>query len=109
MKSSPRLQIVTEGGEESDKVSKVQTKNITKKKSLSLPLPETMISPEDSPMPDGTGDIEPGEDEEITPSFTIDSELVLREVVDRKCRLQALTEKVNIERLTKVLVPIPLF
>jgi hypothetical protein len=111
-KSSPRLQIITtseetEGAEENEKVSKTKTKMMLTKQSLSLPLPETMASSDDVGASAGTeadhaGDDEPGEDEEVLSAFVIDPELVLREVVDRKCRLQALTEKVNIERLTKV-------
>jgi hypothetical protein len=110
-KSSPRLQIITTSeeteGEENEKVSKTKTKMMLTKKSLSVPLPETITSSADvgagvGTEADNAGDDEPGDDEEILSTFVIDPELVLREVVDRKCRLQALTEKVNIERLTKV-------
>lgn len=38
----------------------------------------------------------------LTSHKAIDSEVVLREVVDRKCRLQSLVNAVSIDTLTKV-------
>ena len=41
---------------------------------------------------------------DINSQIIVDPEVVLREVVDRKCRLQSLASPMSIEALTKVLI-----
>lgn len=61
--------------------------------SASSSLPETISSARGS-----------SHSNDINSPIIVDPEVVLREVVDRKCRLQSLASPMSIEALTKVLI-----
>lgn len=89
-KALPQLEIITEEAEEEEEDENDEDDDDEEKamESKNNSLPETLSNDIDTLS--------------ITSMNNIDPELVLREVVDRKCRLQSLVSAVSIETLTKV-------